>query len=311
MSGVVRLQDLTADERRLVLALIEVGRKSKEDPMAVAELVPGVKREQRPVVAQEIAVSPAVAGQWLARNSTNRHIRPTVVNRYARDMAEGYWEYNGETVKIAESGRVLDGQHRLAAVVESGVTIPMLVVTGLPEAAQETVDRGLPRNIADALRIRGETNVTLLAGAIARTILLKSGSPSTATAWPSTREALYYLEEHPSIRASVPWGDRLRKAIAFPVSAAALHHVFSEIDDGDADAFFTQLESGVGLSADSPILRLRELMVREMSAQRRMHQHRLLALSIKAWNAWRRGDPMQLLKWKTGGSKPEAFPRPE
>lgn len=308
----IRIANLTGPQHRLVLALIEAAKRPRKemDPTMVTLAEPEAQSAVRAEVAQ---VDSFTAARWLGANIGNRHIRPSVVSRYARDMAAGVWELNGETIKIAETGRVLDGQHRLHAVIEAGASVPMFVVTGLPELVQETVDRGLPRNVADALRLRGETNVIVLAGAIAQAIVMRSSKPgSNAEVWPSTRESIAYLESHPDIRESTKRGEILRKAISFPATtAAALHHLFAELDAEDADAFVHSLADGADLADDSPILRLRETMIREMSAPRRMNRLRLQALSIKAWNAWRRGSPVKLLKWKTGGSDPEVFPRPE
>lgn len=253
------------------------------------------------------------AAKLLGANTHNRHLRPTVVNRYARDMAGGLWMMNGETIKVADSGVILDGQHRLAAIVQADVVIPMVVVTGLLEDSQETVDRGMPRNIADALKLRGASNATALAGAIAQAICLQSESPSDTTAWPSTREALAYYETHPGLDRSVSLGERVRSSvIRYPsTTAGALHHIFAMLDEEDADVFWERLVDGVELADDSPVLRLREFMFRELTAQRRVERPRLQVFTIKAWNAWRRGEPMLLLKWRVGGAKPEGFPRPE
>lgn len=65
-----------------------------------------------------------MAETWLSRNSNNRNLRGQVIASYARDMKSGAWVLNGETVKIASNGQLLDGQHRLNAVVESGQTVP-------------------------------------------------------------------------------------------------------------------------------------------------------------------------------------------
>lgn len=265
------------------------------------------------VAAEVVVVTPKVAAEMLLSNTSNRNVRPTVVGRYARDMAAGEWTLNGETIKVSETGVILDGQHRLHAVVKAGVAVTMFVVSGLPDSVQPTVDRGLPRNIADAFRLRGEINVTELAAAVSQAILLKSPSPTmNGENWPSTSEAIRYLDAHPNIRESIHVGDRVRKLNGFAAStAAALHHIFSEIDQEDADTFWSLYVEGANLPSDSPILRLRELMFRERTAPRRMNRSRLFAVTIKAWNAWRRGQPMQLLKWKVGGSNPESFPRPE
>lgn len=263
---------------------------------------------------QVISLTPALAGQYLAANTKNRHVRPTVVDRYARDMAAGQWEFNGETIKIADDGTVIDGQHRLLAVVQSGVTILVVIVTGLPLETQDTIDRGAPRNLADALRLRGETQTLALAAGLAAGIVLRSPTVSVTQGyqWPSTRECLAFLDAHPEIRESVHVADIVRKNISFPAgSAVALHQLFSEIDPEDADGFFEGLSTGQNLEADSPVLRLREILIREIGAPRRMTRVRLWALTIKAWNAYRRGQTVQLLVWRTGGAKPEAFPRPE
>lgn len=261
--------------------------------------------------AEIVSIAPDTAQRWLAANTNNRVLRPTVVSRYARDMASGNWILNGESIKLATDGAVLDGQHRLQAIVLSGATIESIVVFDLPNEAQETVDRGLGRNIADALRLRGEVNVNVLAGAIAQAVVIQSPTPSKSDFWPSTTEALNYLGAHPEIRESVLVGDHLRSVIGYPATtAAALHHLFGLLNREQADAFFASLMDGANLTPDSPILRLREIMLRELTAQRRMPRHRLWALTIKAWNAWRQGQPLQILKWKTGGSKPESFPTP-
>lgn len=257
-------------------------------------------------------IGPSEASVLLGANTHNRHLRPTVVSRYARDMAEGRWDFNGEAIQIATDGTILNGQHRLHAIVASGVTVRAIVVIGLPLDAQATIDRGAPRNTADAMTRQGEVNVIILSGAIANAIVLKSPDPTSSRFWPSTAECLAYLDAHPGVRRSVHVGDHLSKALRMPgVSSAALHHLFSEIDEDDADAFFDSLASGHDLASDSPIFRLRDLMLKEIGATRRMGRSRLHALAIKSWNSWRLGRPVLVLTWRVGGSKPEPFPKPE
>jgi hypothetical protein len=265
------------------------------------------------VKVETVDITPALAAEWLAQNGHNRHQRETVWRRYARDMASGRWVFNGESIKRCKEGHTDDGQHRLRAIVESGVTITSVVVSGLPHSAQETVDRGMPRNIADALRLRGESSANVLAGAISQAIVLQSPSPGRESDfWPSTGEAIRYLDEHPEIRASVTAATNTSDVLRAPqTTLAALHHLFAAIDEEDATGFFDGLASGAGLDEGSPILALREAMLREWVAPRRMARNRLQAIWIKAWNAYRRGDAVRLLKWKTGGARPEAFPKPE
>ena len=265
------------------------------------------------VTAELVRITPTKAEAMLAKNTSNRNLRPTVVRRYARDITNGDWVLNGETIKVSSSGRILDGQHRLQAIIEADIALDVFVIFGLPDDAQETIDRGLPRNIQDALRLRGEVSANLLAATISNAVLLKAESPSQiADYWPSTSEALHFLEAHPSIRESVTIAGRVNKAVRLPGGpVGALHFLFSELDSEDADVFWERVIDGVDLDLNSPILRFREFSLREITAQRRVGKTRLCALAIKSWNTWRRGDDMYQLKWKVGGSHPETFPRPE
>ena len=47
------------------------------------------------------------------------------------EMQDGKWRLNGKTICFDSTGRLLNGQHRLSAVVRSGVTLTTVVVRGL------------------------------------------------------------------------------------------------------------------------------------------------------------------------------------
>ncbi|MFD0393422.1 hypothetical protein ACFQ3Z_16450 [Streptomyces nogalater] len=123
------------------------------------------------VKAEFVVITPDVARDMLRRNTHNRPIRQNRVNANVRMMLAGQWDVNGEAVKIAHDGTILDGQHRLLAVVKSGVTITTLVVTGLPLKAQDTMDGGAKRTAGDVFALRGEHNSAILAS-VARKVWL-------------------------------------------------------------------------------------------------------------------------------------------
>jgi hypothetical protein len=267
-----------------------------------------------PVKVRIMWVSPARAKAWLARNTHNRRLRDNPTTRIARDITNDAYVLNGETIKFADDGVLLDGQHRLEAVVVADKGVWMVVVMGLPRSAQHTVDRVQLRNIGDALRLKEppETNTNVLAGVLANTIVLKSSTPTNpSAAWPSGDQALAYLEQRPEVREAVSKGENLSHILRTPsVSAGAMYHIFAAIDEDDADDFYDKLASGADLQFDSSILKLREFMFREAQAPRRVGRVRLHAYYIKCWNAYRKGLSMQVLGRKTGGSHPEAFPEP-
>lgn len=118
-----------------------------------------------------IDVTPAMAKAWLAKNPNNRNIRQPVVTSYARDILAGNWMLNGETIKFDTAGRLIDGQHRLSAVIVADTTVGMVVIRGVDADVMDTVDVGAKRTYADALRLQGEDNTTTLAAVVRRAVM--------------------------------------------------------------------------------------------------------------------------------------------
>ena len=91
------------------------------------------------------------------------------------------------------------------------------------------------------------------------------------------------------------------------------HWLFSMIDAEDGEFFWDRLVDGQGLESGNPIYALRELLRREAmlpSTRDKMRADVVIALTIKAWNAYRDGETIQLLRFKVGGAHPEKFPEP-
>lgn len=259
-------------------------------------------------------ITPELASEWLDRNTRNRNLRALVVNNYAADMAAGNWVEDGQSIKFSDTGVLLDGQHRLSAIVKSGVTIRMLVVSNLPEITQETMDTGAKRSLADVLKLRGEANYVALASIILKVHLWEAGQRKTMRGQrPTHRQLLQTFEAHPEIRRSAEIGDRVRSNIKLPGSVAGLcHWLFNDIDAGDCAFFFARLCDGIGLMDDDPVYALRRTIKNLGDDKNRRPQDEFLtAIVIKAWNAYRDGRSMHLVRFKPGGASPEAYPEPK
>ena len=101
-----------------------------------------------------MSVTPDVARRWLKGNSQNRHARQSHVDFLAGEMKNGRWVTTHQGVCIAEDGTLVDGQHRLLAVDQSGVTVEMMVTTGADKEVMPVTDLGLvPRSVGDTLHM--------------------------------------------------------------------------------------------------------------------------------------------------------------
>lgn len=262
-------------------------------------------------------VTPELAEAWMGKNTHNRQIRDRVVAAYSRDMANGDWQWNGEAIKFAEDGTLIDGQHRLSAIVQAGVPVQMLVIFGVEMDAQHTMDTGAKRTIADALRLRGEAHNRILGAGIKSCIVWDSGLRNfgggariTATA----TEAIDYLASHPELREYARQTSQVNKYVKLPSSISVLAmKLFYEIDHEDAEHFFARLASDEGHYKGQPIHALRRALIAELYSNGQAISRTAtwkLAVIIKAWNKFRLGEDIQILNFKAGGSRPETFPEP-
>lgn len=104
--------------------------------------------------AEVMKITPLMAKEALSRNTVNRRISDSRVSMYADDMRRGEWQLNGEAIVFAEDGTLINGQHRLAAIVRSGCTVQMLVVKGVKDDVS-LFDRGRNRSQSDAISMEG------------------------------------------------------------------------------------------------------------------------------------------------------------
>ena len=101
-------------------------------------------------------ITPEKAMTWLeTTNSNNRKIIDNHVQRLARDMRHGKWQLNHQGIAFSVDGVLLDGQHRLWAIVESGTPVKMAVTFNLPAASRMTIDEIQARSMTDVLRLAG------------------------------------------------------------------------------------------------------------------------------------------------------------
>jgi hypothetical protein len=119
-----------------------------------------------------VKINKARAIKILENNVHNRRVRDRVVKVYARDMREGRWKFTHQGIAFDEDGTLIDGQHRLWAIVEADVTIPMVIYEGLSKDAQMVIDTHVIRDTVDCLDLSDEFGtVTVLEVQILRRLL--------------------------------------------------------------------------------------------------------------------------------------------
>jgi len=103
-------------------------------------------------------ISPSSAEQYLARNfETNRKLSPTNLAKHVSSMQKGSWLISTDCIGFDTKGRLINGQHRLTAVIQSKTSQPFIVVRNLPVQSAQVLDLGKKRMMDERLCIAGKS----------------------------------------------------------------------------------------------------------------------------------------------------------
>lgn len=253
-----------------------------------------------------VSVTPAMAQEWLTHNEVNRNIRTHDVEKYARAMIRGQWALTGEAIKFSSDGKLLDGQHRLTAIMRAKQPVQLVVIHGIDESAQLEMDSGARRTASDALGFLGETSTALLAAAARLAFLVDNDliSADRKKQGVSHGEIAEYINANPDIRDAVQATLGLRKFIDMPPSVICVaYYYLRRIHQTRAEEFFHSLSTRANLPDRSAILALDSRLRTMRNNGTRASQRDYLTLVFKAWNYWRKDRPAASLA--LGGKLPE------
>lgn len=256
-------------------------------------------------------VGPGLATHFLTFNTRNRNIRARDVDKLARDMENGHWVFNGDAIRFDWNGRLIDGQHRLSAIVQSGMIVRLTVIWGLDPSAQDVTDCGIIRKMSDILTLHGKTNTVVTAAALR---LICRWNPETGLSSfngekVSVQDILACDKANPELAESAAFASTHKhlRMLFTPSGLVFCHFLFSKIDPVQASEFFDSIETGADLAAGDPRLVLsRQLNNQATRTGGGQYQRQVVALTIKAWNSWKAGATCGVIRW----SGSEKFPIP-
>lgn len=291
-------------------------------PALTSNIVKWLGTQNAPVVAMlnsyQVKVTPELAASWLLLNQGNRTPSRAKIQRFAAAIKAGKWFLNGETVKFSVSGRLLDGQSRLEAIVKAGVPAVLEIRAGLPDDAQKSMDIGETRKGTHTLEMMGEKYPIILSPALRWIFRWENDSLSSRGKSKTDNVSVLenmeiepMLKRHEGLRASVGWCVSAGHKVAdmMPASEAAFfHYLLGQASTAKRDTFFAALATGLGLTEKSPAYHLRERLLSDRASTKRMGVRERMALTIKAWNAHYNGEHMALLQFVQSGARNEAFP---
>ena len=260
--------------------------------------------------AEVVFLTPEMASDLLSRNSGNRNLRIRYAHRLAMAITRGEWKLNGETICVSAQGRLLQGQHRCKAVCLAGIGIWTVMVSGVDESVFHTYDTGIGRTVGDVLQIEGQPNARLRAAISVLVHKMRTaGDPyhGNPDYQPTRQQQIDLIASDPLIGeaasdiTSKKW---CTKHMTQSLGGFCLV-VFRRKDRVAADAFFESLETGIGLTKNSPVYLLRERLIDNAGARSRLTQQAIAHLTFKAFRLYLDGAQLRTLRVRYEGDGPE------
>lgn len=260
-------------------------------------------------VIEEVTITPTMAAKMLEHNTLNRPLRQRHVQRIAHQIETGKWRFNGDTIKIASTEDVLDGQHRLWAVIEANKPIRTMVVYGIDKDAFSTIDTlRSSRTGGDMVALAGaERYRNQVSTALAWLLRWQTGQKIMAWRNPANRIENSDIEQafadNPGMINAVEAATRLR-SLCNPAILGMLYYIMSNRNPDIADRMMETLSNPAHVRVTDPFFALRAWLL----SQKRRDQLLTIAVTIKAANAAYEDKPIKHLKWQTQGQTAEEFP---
>ena len=252
----------------------------------------------------KMTISPTQALNWLEHaNTKNRSLNEAHVKRLARDMQNGRWVLTHEGIAFDPSGVLLDGQHRLWAIVEAEVSVTMHVWFNITPQALGAIDSGKPRRLRDLLHFDGKHGkVTSCELAVLRAMLGGFSGPVTMT---SAEAGAALDQHHEAIRfamQAVPQAKRIANA----TTRAVIGRAFYSVDQERLASFGHMLSTGMVMDHQaSGIVLLRSFLLQNVGSTRDLRRQ-TYGKTQRALLAYLKGQPITRLYAVTE----EHFPLP-
>jgi hypothetical protein len=267
----------------------------------------------------EETIDPGKAAEYLEHNDVNRTIRPHKVTEYARAMKAGRWRVNGAGIVFDDEGHLVDGQHRLKAIIESDTTIVLLVTRGVSPNVRPTVDEGIKRQFKDDLAMTGvvsaHANAALLRkilvwkqnGGLANLDKTSIGRPEMSAKWPPLAHDVTQ-----TIRDTMRWKMR------WPGNKGGLDFFYwllmfeNENNPETVEEFFQILTIGSQNPDDRLLLHVQDALAGRYTQYKKDRRQTGVPYQAywlsRGWNGWLHGDKLTRLALPPGGLA-DPFPK--
>lgn len=229
-----------------------------------------LKHKMQTIKTEIKVITPAYAREILNNSRrTNRRLNKENVLRYTKEIQDNKWVLNGESIKLDTNGDLLDGQHRLHAIINANIPIVTMFTTGVEPEAFTTLDTGKKRDGGDVLSSIGVLNSGHVATMIKLVTQLERGNygdyGTTNRILSNNDFPKIYLADPDGYQESVKFGKRMYEEFNKTISSTLIggfdYYITKYYGLHASRDFLEKLCIGLNLSQNSPVLALRNRLL--------------------------------------------------
>lgn len=255
------------------------------------------------------AITPDMAREYLALNKCNRPLSKPHVDMLRREMVDGKFYHTHQGIAFDATGYLIDGQHRLSAIVASGAAQVMQVTRGIRVDAKNAIDvQQRIRSVSDALKIGGDDQASRSLVATARLWSSLLGGPHKMT----VHEVEAFIATHrDALVFGVKLSDRGNGSTKHAAFATMLGIGYEAGYQADMESWMKVVDTGLCVEKwDISALRLRDYWMtnrhRSRGSDGRMELVRKISASMVAFVERRSLDKLYAtseIKWLYRGDR--------
>ncbi len=268
------------------------------------KVIPIENRIENEIFIQKVLITPNIARKLIAKMVSNRNIKKRTIERIKYAISNNEWECeNGETIKILSNGRLFDGHHRLQAIIDLDIDIPMYITFNCNTNSMATIDTGAIRSLSDVLKINNIKYYAQIGTVIKSESAFKSNKP--------TRHASHVLnmsyskilkiaqsnQEYLEFVCKNAGSYNSKFSLLTTTEYAKFFNILYKIDKESCFLFFEMLSTGK--NSFSSMYQLRQILIKDASKSiRKFSGIEKEALLIKSWNFYMNGNDTSILRWR-------------
>ncbi|MEM7421836.1 MAG: hypothetical protein AAF364_19315 [Pseudomonadota bacterium] len=255
-------------------------------------------------------ITPPIANKLLTKNTNNRNLKDRHVKWLATQMRLGYWRWAGNLLLWSKNNVLMNSQHTLNAIIESGTTQKFMVISGLEDETMSVIDTGSSRTAGDVLTLNGFQNASIIAATVKRHMAFKAKQYSAVARggkgganpkrlagdehFLSNERVLELVKEQPRFvevaALASEWYRQCKYVVPSFYGTMAMLFMDKHVDEGKK--FLDKFASGIGLYEGDPVYLLRKRMEKEYVALKKLPGKAHLLWFIACWNKCRKGQKM-------------------